>query len=396
MPFANLSGDPEQEYFADGMVAEITTLLSRFKSIFVIASSSTLSFKGQSVSAQEAACQLGVSFVLEGSVRKSANRVRIAVQLIDGADGRQMWADRFEDGLEDIFALQDKVALSIAGKIEPTVQASEIRRASTRQTDLVGSYDLCLRAFPRIRTLDRDGLAEGLELANRAIAIDPGYGLALVLAAICRMEIDFAGWADDPAGNRRQAIEAARQALKAEPDDALVVAFAASVLGYLERDMQVAVALADKALMLNPGHERSWHTSADMRRRSGDADTAIEHIEAAMRLDPIGPDRPMQLYVMAIARFAQSRFSDAISLAKEAIQQIDDSPMGHALLAASYGHLGQQDDAAHALERYEALTPQSIDAFARWLFLDPAQLKLALDGIGLAAGKRPLAVPTGV
>src|SRR5579862_3762065 len=168
MPFANLSGDPEQDYFADGMVVEIVEALSRIRSIFVIASGSSLSFKGKGVAAQDAARQLGVRYVVEGSMRKAGGRVRIGVQLIDAADGAQIWTHRFEDTLEDVFALQDSVALAVAGKIEPTVQQAEIRRASARPTDNLSSYDLYLRALPLQRSFVRANILEALDLASRA------------------------------------------------------------------------------------------------------------------------------------------------------------------------------------------------------------------------------------
>jgi TolB-like protein len=387
MPFANLSGDPEQDYFADGMVAEITTVLSRFRSIFVIASSSTLSFKGKSVGARDAGRQLGVSFVLEGSVRKFANQVRIAVQLIDAAAGRQMWADRFEEPLDDVFALQDKVALAVAGKIEPTIEAEEIRRASARPTDSLGSYDLWLRALPLLRRIDKTGLAKALNLLDRAIAIDPDYGLALAWAAICHVLIDLSDWGDAPDDNRRRGLERAQRALILAPDDALVVAGAGFVQGYLAKDMQAALSLTERAISLNPGHALACYFGGDLHRRAGDTDTAVKRIETAMRLDPLGPDRYAMLYGMALAQFAQGRFRESISTAKEAERLLDYNPMPPFLLAACYGHVGQGDDAARALRRYRELTTKSIDAFARWLLIDQGQLKLALEGIALAEGK---------
>jgi adenylate cyclase len=391
MPFANLSGDPDQEYFADGMVAEITTALSRIRSIFVIASSSTFSFKGKSVSAQEVARQLGVRFVLEGNVRKAGDRLRIAVQLIDASGGAQIWADRFDDSLEDIFDLQDRVALAVAAKIEPTVRQAEVLRASARPTKNMGSYDLYLRALPLFYRLDRVGLTEALALLNQAITLDPNHGLALVLAAGCHTEIGLAGWAEDPDNNRRRGIERARAALKAAGHDAMVLAWASFAAGYLELDLENAVALADRAIAMNPGCAMAWLGSADARRRAGDADLAVEHVERAMRLDPVGADRPGQLFCKAAARFEQGRFGDVISLSREMAHHFDENPGPHAFLAASYGHLGQVEHAKEALSRFAALTPQPIDAWAPGFFPDRTRLKLFLDGIALAEGRRPSA-----
>src|SRR5579863_4792338 len=240
MPFANLSGDREQEYFADGMVLEIVEALSRIGSIFVIASSSTLSFKGKAVSAQDAARQLGVRYVLEGSVRKAGGRVRIGVQLIDAADGAQIWTHRFEDTLEDVFALQDSVALAVAGKIEPTVMQAEIRRASARPTDNLSSYDLYLRAIPLRRTFDRADMLGALDLLSRAITLDPAFGPALALAANCHRIIVLNLWSDDLESHRRLGLELAHRALKAAGDDADVLASVAANVDFVEGDHEAA------------------------------------------------------------------------------------------------------------------------------------------------------------
>ena len=212
MPFANLSGDPEQEYFADGMVEEITNALSRFRSLFVIASSSALTFKGNAVGAQEAARQLGVRYVLEGSVRKAGSRVRISVKLIDAADGSQIWTNRFEDTLEDVFELQDRIALTVAGVIEPTVQWAEIRRASARSPENMGSYDLYLRALHHRFASNRQESLAALGLLTRSIAIDPEFGPALSLAARLQQQAVVDGWSDDQNESRSQGIALARRA----------------------------------------------------------------------------------------------------------------------------------------------------------------------------------------
>ena len=204
MPFANLSGDPEQDYFADGMVEEIVGALSRYRSIFVIGSGSTLTFKGKSVTPQDVGRLLGVRYVLEGSVRKSGGRVRIAVNLIDASDGAQFWADRFEDKLDDVFELQDRVALGVAGKIEPTVQQAEIRRVSRLPTENMSSYDLYLRALPLYQTFTPAETLKARDLLERAIALDPDFGPALAAAAACQNVLVNFGWSDDPERDRRR------------------------------------------------------------------------------------------------------------------------------------------------------------------------------------------------
>ena len=388
LPFANLSGDAEQDYFADGMVVEIVEALSRIRSIFVIASGSSLSFKGKGVSAQDAARQLGVRYVLEGSVRKAGGRVRIGVQLIDAADGAQIWTHRFEDTLEDVFALQDRVALAVAGKIEPTVQQAEIRRASARPTtDNLSSYDLYLRAVPLRGTFVRADMLEALDLASRAITLDPDFGPALALAANCHRIIVLNEWSDDTEGHRRLGLELAHRALRAAGDDAAVLASVAASVDF-QGDHGAAAALLERALTLNPGCASAWFWSGLVRCRAGETDAAIEDLRTALRLDPLGPQQPATMGFIGRALFQQGRFSEAVPLLKEHAQHVD-APMPQAFLAAAYGHLTQSGEAQAALARYRALSPQTLDAFAANWLRDPAQRKLFLDGIALAEDGAP-------
>ena len=297
LPFADMNavGADGDGYFADGMVVEIVEALSRIRSIFVIASGSSLSFKGKAVTAQDAARQLGVRYVLEGSIRKAGSRVRIGVQLIDASDGAQIWTNRFEDTLEDVFALQDKVALAVAGKIEPTVLDAEVRHASARPTENMGSYDLYLRASALSRGLGRAEMFRALELLQRAIALDPNFGLALSAAGACHYFIEIFGWSDQPEQNRRQGIEMAHRSVRAAGDDADILAAASRSAVQFERDLDGALALVDKAIALNPGCARAWMSSGLVRTRAGDTELAIAHFETAMRLDPMGPSRSRQL-----------------------------------------------------------------------------------------------------
>jgi adenylate cyclase len=214
LPFANMSGDPEQEYFADGMVEEIITALSQIRWLFVIARNSTLTYKGRGVDVKEVGRELGVRYVLEGSVRKAGQRVRITGQLIDAQTGTHLWADRFDGSLEDVFELQDKVAISVAGVIEPALQAAEMRRSAARPTADLGAYDLYLRALAVFFPITKERIGEALGLLEQAIAIDPHYGLALSWAAVCHLHLVRDGWAEEPETSRRKASDLARQALQ--------------------------------------------------------------------------------------------------------------------------------------------------------------------------------------
>jgi TolB-like protein len=385
LPFANLSGDPGQDYFVDGMVVEIVEALARIRSIFVIGSGSTLSLKHKAASPREVGRQFGVRYVLEGNVRKAGNAVRIGVQLTDAADGVQIWTERFEDTLEDVFTLQDRVALAVAGKIEPTLEQAEIRRTAARHAESVDSYDLFLRALPLFRAFARSETLQALELLNRAIALDPENGQALALATSCHRTIVLYGWSDEPAENRRQGLELAARALNAAGDDASVLASVANDLAFLEGNVKAAVELVDRAVLLNPGSAGVWFNSGAVRLMAGDPDKAIEHLETAMRQDPTGPSRAARMLYVAIARFFKRQFVEAVALLEER-NRMSASPGCFAFLAASHGHLGQRTQAREALERYRDLTPQPVDSLARAFVLDPDQLKLFLEGIARAEG----------
>src|SRR5689334_3535638 len=211
LPFQNMSGDPEQEYFTEGMVEEIITALSRIRWLFVIARNSSFVYKGQAINVRQVGRELGVRYIVEGSVRRAGGRVRIAAQLIEAETGSHVWADRFDGSLEDVFDLQDKVALSVAGIIEPALQAAESRRSANRQTNDLTAYDLYLRAIALFYPVTKERLFTALGLLEQAIAIDPSYGLALSWAAVCHLRLISDGWAEQPETNRRKCIELSRR-----------------------------------------------------------------------------------------------------------------------------------------------------------------------------------------
>src|SRR5205807_6409651 len=219
LPFANMSGDPEQEYFADGMVEEIITALSRIRWLFVIARNSSFTYKGQAVDVKQVGRELGVRYVLEGSVLKAGGRVRITGQLIDAATGAHLWADRFDGSLEDVFELQDQVAASVAGIIEPNLEAAEIERARLKGPDSLDSYDLYLRALPEAREMTAESNARALGLLRRSIELSPGYAPALAQAAFCSIWRRIRSWMQDEAAETAEGLQFARAAIKADRDD---------------------------------------------------------------------------------------------------------------------------------------------------------------------------------
>jgi len=256
LPFANMSGDPEQEYFADGMVEEIITALSRIRWLFVIARNSSFTYKGQTVDAKRVGRELGVRYVLEGSVRKAGQRVRITGQLIDAVTGTHLWADRFDGSLEDIFDLQDKVASSVAGIIEPALETSEIRRSERRPTHDLDAYDLYLRALPILFAFPSpERVRDALGFLDQAIARDPRYGPALALAAVGHARLY--DWGEDVEKNQEMGITRARLAVESAGDDPGVLALAAFPLSFLGEDIATQIELADRALVLNPSFSAS-------------------------------------------------------------------------------------------------------------------------------------------
>jgi adenylate cyclase len=260
LPFQNMTGDAEQEYFVDGMVEEITTATARLPWLFVIARNSAFTYKGKPVNVKQVAQELGVRYVLEGSVRKAGNRVRITGQLIDTTTGAHIWADRFDGALDDIFELQDQVASSVAGAIEPKLRQSEIERASRKPTAKLTAYDLYLRALAQSYRYTEEGFAEAVVLARQALAIDPAYTPAAALVCLCRGLQRLQGWGALSTDDVAEACRLARQALEAERDDAETISLAAWTLVFLAGEAEMAAAALDRALALNPNAAHAWST----------------------------------------------------------------------------------------------------------------------------------------
>jgi adenylate cyclase len=386
LPFANMSGDPEQEYFADGMVEEIITALSRIRWLFVIARNSSFTYKGQAIDVKQVGRELGVRYVLEGSVRKAGGRVRITAQLIEAETGTHLWADRFDSSLDDIFDLQDKAALSIAGVIAPTLQAAEVRYSVERQTKDLTAYDLYLRARATASSYEQEHLAQALDLLRQAIDREPRYGPALALAAIYRVDLENYDWGDyrDEEEIRRAAIDLAREALSAAADDPGVLGRAAMVLGRFGEDLDAALALIDRALVLNPSFAYGWYWSGWLRLFAGQPELAIEHFETSMRLNPRG-QRGFHLAGIGTAHFVNHRFEDALAVLRISLEEVPAFSPAYRTLAACYAHMGRLDEARSILKRLAALTPVVVPTANP--FRHPEYGELFLSGLRLAAGE---------
>ena len=332
---------------------------------------------------KQAGRELGVRYVLEGSVRKGGNRVRITGQLIDTLTGAHLWADRFDGSLDDVFDLQDKVASSVAGVIEPALQAAETVRSSSRPTNDLTAYDLYLRAYAMVLSSARQA-PEALRLMEQAIAREPRYGPALAWAAYCCYRLLMDGRSDDPAADRLKGADLARRALEAAGDDPGILATAALALGYFGEDTGAMMALVDRALALNPNYARGWLFSGALRVWAGQPDIGIEHLEASLRLSPrarIGTT----LVVIGLAHFVSRRFDEAVPKLLLAIQEDPSHPHPHRVLAACYAHLGRLDDARKIVERLRAITPVVIPDVS---YLRKAEHReLFLSGLRAARGE---------
>jgi adenylate cyclase len=384
MPFANMSGDPAQEYFADGMVEEIITALSRIKWLFVIARNSSFTYRGQAIDVKQVGRELGVRYVLEGSVRKSGRRVRITAQLIDALTGTHLWTDRFDGSLEDVFELQDDVAISVAGVIEPTLQAAEIRRVAALPTSDPTAYDLYLRALAHWFSYEKERIALALDLLAGAVERDPHYGPALAQAALYREQLHLNGWADDWDKNLLMGIDVARRALRVSPDDPDVLGRAAMALGGFGEDLDVAIGLIDRCLALNPSFAIGWHWSGVLRIWAGQPDLALKHFETSLRLSP--RDRPA-FYLLGIGEilFLKRRFDEASTKLLASLEQLPTHAITHRLLASCYAHMARLEEAREIANRLRAITAVVVPGVV--LYRNPEHRELFLSGLRLAAGQ---------
>jgi adenylate cyclase len=317
LPFQNMSGDPEQEYFADGMVEDIITALSRFKSLFVIARNSSFTYKGKATDIKRVGRELGVRYVLEGSVRKSGNRVRITGQLIEAATDRHLWADKFDGALEDVFDLQDQVTSSVVGLIAPKLEQAEIERARQKPTENLDSYDCFLRG---LALMNKYAFAEAREFFTRAYQQDPEYGPAYAMAATTLMHEQGASGQPLPAEKRAQAVRLANLASRAASDDAFTLARAGHVLTYLGREYDRGASIVEQAVALNPNLAIAWYSLGWVAMMCGEAERSIESFERMIRLSPLDPLRYGAWNGSAFAFFILGRYEDGCASATRSVQ----------------------------------------------------------------------------
>jgi TolB-like protein len=358
LPFTNMSGDPEQDYFADGMVEEIITALSHFRQLFVIARNSSFTYKGRAVDVKQVGRDLGVRYVLEGSVRKAANRVRITGQLADTATGAHLWAERFDGGLGDIFALQDQVTESVVGAIAPAVEKAEIERAKRKPTESLDAYALYLRGLAKFYQYgSRQANDEALRLFNSAIELDPDFASAYGRAATCYVAAKTNGWFSDTANEGAEVTKLAQRAVELGRDDAFALAASGFALAYVARDLGVGAALIDRALVLNSNLAGAWSFGGWVKVWLGEPEAAIERFARAMRLSPLDPFAPGMRAGTAYAHFFLGRYDEAASWAAMALQNNPDFQTGLRIDAASNAMAGRPEQAHKAVARLRQLNP---------------------------------------
>jgi TolB-like protein len=379
LPFANLSDDPDQVYFVDGLMEEIVTSLTRIRTLVVIASGSSLSLKGQDISPLDAAKKLGVRYVLEGSVRRAGSDIRIAVRLIDTANRGQIWADQFNDRYDDIFALQERVALAVAGVIEFSVQGAETRRSAHRPTKDLRSYDLYLQALVPFRTYLQHNMFKSLGLLEQALVLDPGFALALSQASACHAVIARFRWSNDPESNGRAMLEFVDRSLKTGGDDPQVLATAAMSY-WATGDIDGGARLAERATDLNPGSSWPWLARGQIAIAAGNIDLADDCLQRSMRLDPISPNRNLQMGALAAVRFAQQRFDEGLEHCRDYVE-LAAQPMSFGMLAATCGQLGKEEAAAEAFVQLRHHSPMPLIDLAATFYRDEKLQALFLQGI---------------
>jgi len=349
LPFQNMSGDPEQEYFVDGMVDDIITGLSRIKWLFVIARNSSFTYKGRAVGIKQVGRELGVRYVLEGSVRKLADRVRISGQLIDAATGVHVWAERYDRKSDDIFALQDEIAQSVVGAIEPSLRRAEVERVKRKRPDSQDAYDLVLRAQPEVYSGMPEPATKALELLERALVLDPTYALAHAFAAMCHHNRFLrAGLHEE---DRAASIRHAQAAIVYGQDDALALTFAGFSIGMDGHDRASAFAAFEAALAVSPSSAFTYILGSVILSWGGEAERAIEWSERGLRLSPFDPWAFAAFGSLTLGHFQRGRYDKAANAAYKAVQSNPAHSINYVLLAAPLAKLGRLEEAKAAAAR---------------------------------------------
>ena len=357
LPFQNMTGDAEQEYFVDGIVEEITTAISRLPWLFVIARNSSFTYKDKTVDVKHVARELGVRYVLEGSVRKAGNRVRITGQLIDTMTGGHIWADRFDGALDDIFELQDRVASNVVGAIEPRLVVSEMDRAARKPAESLDVYDLYLRALAHVHKYTEEDMREAINLMKRALLISPSYAPAAAMIGWCRMFQRLQGWGPLSNAEVAEAVRLALQAIEAGKDDPDTLWMGGHVISFLSGDHATAAGVVDRALILNPNCAHAWMLKGYVSFFQNRWGPAIEAFERAMRLSPLDPLGYLFAAGIALAHLGAGRYEEALQWVDRSSRELPRYVTSLRLKVVLCAHLGRMEEARYWLRRMLDLQP---------------------------------------
>jgi adenylate cyclase len=357
LPFENMSGDLEQEYFVDGLVEDVITALSRNKSLFVIARNSSFSYKGKSPDIRQVGRELGVRYVLEGSVRKAGNRIRITGQLVECDTGAHLWADKFDSLLEDVFELQDRVATTVAAAIEPSVTQAEVTRARRKPTENLLAYDWLLRAIGEQRLTSREHVDRGIVFARRALDLDPQFARAYAHLAYRILHRRIYGWMQDESREVAEGVHFAHKAVQLEPNDPVVLTDAAFALAHLNSDMATSIPWLDRSIALNPNSAYGFGLGAVIRLLAGQYETAQQHVDLALRLSPFDPMISAFYTARGASHLLRRQLPEAIVWLRRSVQENPNHGPTVLALASALAHAGQLDEARVALRQARELRP---------------------------------------
>jgi TolB-like protein/Tfp pilus assembly protein PilF len=356
LPFQNVGCGPEQEYLGDGLSEDIITALSRFTSLFVISRNSSFSYKERPLDVGRIGRELGVRYVLEGSVRGTMDRIRITSQLIESATGAHLWANRVDGTIGNIFEIQDQVTESIVGAIAPAVEKAELERAKRKPTESLHAYELYLRGLARLHQFTGgQKYDDALRLFNRAIELDPEFAAAYGRAAVCYAYARSNGWKLETSNENDEVRTLVQRAVEFGREDAIALSASGWALAYVVRDLGTAAALIDRALVLNSNLTEAWFCGGWAKNWSGEPELAIERFARALRLNPLNPRLPSS--GTAHAHFFLGNYEEAVSWAASALQDNPDFQGGLRIYAASNAMLGRTDLARKAIHRLQQLTP---------------------------------------
>lgn len=383
LPFQNLSGNPEQSYFADGVVEEIITALSRVRWLFVIGRNSSFTYQGRSEDSGQIGRELGVRYLLEGSVRRAADRVRITGQLVDVSTGAHLWAERFEGTSDDIFELQDRIATSVVGAIAPQVELAEIERAKRKPTGSLDAYDCYLRGLSHLHRGSRESVQGALPLFHKSIELDPDFAAAHAMAAWGYFWRRVNGWSENSQQDTSEGIRLARRAVELGRDDAVALTRSGHALANLAGELDLGIALLDRALFLNPNLASAWFLGGFIRTWRGESDSAITYFEHAMRLSPVDPELYRMQAGLAMAHLFAGRFETASEWADKSYARLPSFLMTMAVVAASRALTGRLEEARGVMAQLREAAPAlRLANLAAWLPISrPHDLSIFADGL---------------